>query len=117
MESGGCEGGGVGGGRGERLMGGAMGGGTGARAAAFRLDAGDAVLDRRLHDGRADLALDAAGRSFKVDIGDLRHKLERGAAGLGETGTLPISACRPTRQYWPARGKFNHRAFESSCFA
>src|SRR5262250_1430494 len=33
-------------------------GGTGAGAAAFRLDAGNAVLNRRLHHGRAEFALD-----------------------------------------------------------
>src|SRR5262249_46094947 len=50
-------------------------GGTGASAAAFRPDAGKAVLDRRLHHGRAELALDRAGGAFMIDIGDFRHTI------------------------------------------
>src|SRR5215813_210109 len=50
-------------------------GGTGAGAAAFRLDAGNAVLDRRLHHGRTELALDRAGGAFMIDIGDFRHTI------------------------------------------
>src|SRR5262245_37257797 len=50
-------------------------GGAGAGAAAFRLDAGNAVLDRRLHHGRAELALDRAGGAFMIDIGDFRHAI------------------------------------------
>src|SRR5262245_34146969 len=48
-------------------------GGAGAGAAALRLDPGNAVLDRRLHDGRSDLALDRAGSAFVIDKGDVRH--------------------------------------------
>src|SRR5262249_22175284 len=48
-------------------------GGAGAGAAALRLDAGNSVLDRRLHDGRADLALDRSGGALEIDIGDFRH--------------------------------------------
>src|ERR1700746_1943417 len=50
-------------------------GGAGAGAAAFRLDAGNAVLDRRLHHGRAKLALDRASGAFMIDIGDFRHAI------------------------------------------
>src|SRR5215468_976070 len=49
--------------------------GTGAGAAAFRLDAGNAVFDCRLHHGRAELALDRAGGAFMIDIGDFRHTI------------------------------------------
>src|SRR5262249_31228128 len=58
-----------------------MAGGAGASAAAFRLDAGNAVLDRRLHHGRAELALDRAGRASMVDIGDFRHAIGRDNSG------------------------------------
>src|SRR5438128_12494188 len=50
-------------------------GGAGAGAAAFRLDAGNAVLDRRLHHGRAELALDRASGASMIDIGDFRHAI------------------------------------------
>src|ERR1700730_12991182 len=50
-------------------------GGAGAGAAAFRLDAGNAVLDRRLHHGRAELALDRAGGASMIDIGDFGHAI------------------------------------------
>src|SRR3981189_1821141 len=48
-------------------------GGAGAGTAAFRLDARNAVLDRGLHDGRTDLALDRAGGAFVIDVSDARH--------------------------------------------
>src|SRR5580704_2216814 len=46
---------------------------AGAGAAAFRLDAGNGVLDRRLHDGRADLAFDGARRAGGIDESDFDH--------------------------------------------
>src|ERR1700722_10851447 len=46
---------------------------AGAGPAAFRLDAGNAVLDRRLHDGRADLAVDGARRAGGIDESDFDH--------------------------------------------
>src|SRR3981081_270270 len=61
-------------------------GGAGAGPPAFRLDAGNAVLDRGLHDGGTDLALDRAGRTFVIDVGDARHiiwGLLRGCAAPG----------------------------------
>src|SRR5262249_36131128 len=36
---------------------------------------GSVVLDRRLHQGRAELALDRAGGAFMIDIGDFRHTI------------------------------------------
>ena len=64
-----------------------MAGGAGAGAAAFRLDAGNAVLDRRLHDGRSDLALDRAGGAFEVDEGDFRH-------AMGRDSNCDVRRCR-----------------------
>src|SRR5580692_737176 len=46
---------------------------AGAGAAAFRLDAGHAVVDRRLHDGGADLAFDGARRAGGIDESDFDH--------------------------------------------
>src|ERR1700730_3071904 len=45
----------------------------GAGTADTRLDAGTAVLDRRLHDGRADLAFDGARRTDSIDESDFDH--------------------------------------------
>ena len=68
-------------------------GGAGAGAAAFRLDAGDRVLDRGLHDGRAELALDGASFAVEIDVGDFGHALglccEREiSAGAGRRGGI-----------------------------
>jgi len=46
---------------------------AGARAAALGNDAGNAIADRGLHDGRADLGLDLMGGAVVLDVGDLRH--------------------------------------------
>src|SRR4029077_1245008 len=44
-----------------------------AGAAAFSLDLRHAVLDRRLHDGRADLAFDGPRSAAGIDVGDFHH--------------------------------------------
>src|SRR5439155_14261360 len=61
---------------------------AGTGATTFRLDAGDAVLDRSFHDGRPDLALDGADRTGKIDIGDLGHRDER-CGGVGALRAAP----------------------------
>src|SRR5262249_13361941 len=48
-------------------------GGARAGAAAFGDDPGDAVADRGLHHGRADLGLDLMGGAVVLDVGDLLH--------------------------------------------
>src|SRR5215470_226890 len=81
-----------------------MAGRAGAGATAFRLDAGNAVLDRRLHDGRADLALDRTGGTFEIDVSDLRH-----AVGREETCGGARSYSR-SRERAPDRGTTVDRA-------
>src|SRR6516225_1918022 len=48
---------------------------AGAGTSAFGLDAGNAVLNGCLHDGRSRLGLDRARRAGMIDIGDLDHSL------------------------------------------
>src|SRR5258708_29420648 len=48
---------------------------AGASAPAFGLDAGNAMLYRRLHYGRSGLGLNRARRAGMIDIGDLDHSL------------------------------------------
>src|SRR5437667_12639256 len=45
-----------------------------AGAAAFGLDLRHTVLDRRLHDGRADLAVDGPRSAAGIDVGDFDHE-------------------------------------------
>src|SRR5262245_31655991 len=81
-------------------------GGAGAGAAAFRLDAGNAVLDRRLHHGRTELTLDRAGRAFMIDIGDFRHTIGGTNSRYAAARWRPIAAHTRARQMttrnWPA---------------
>src|SRR5579863_5420190 len=51
-----------------------MAGRAGAGAAAFGLDAGDGVANRRLHHRRAVLGLHGARRAGRVLVGDFRHR-------------------------------------------
>src|SRR6476660_5685732 len=48
-------------------------GGAGTGTPALRLDTRNAVLDRGLHDGRTEFALDRARGAFVIDVGDARH--------------------------------------------
>src|SRR5262245_23293696 len=75
-------------------------GGAGAGAAAFRLDAGNAVLDGRLHHGRAELTLDRAGGAFMIDIGDFRHTIG-GTIQDTRQRWRPIAAHTRARQMTP----------------
>src|SRR5258707_13667134 len=49
--------------------------GAAGGATASRRDAGNAVLERRLHHGRAELGLDRAGGASMIDIGDFGHAI------------------------------------------
>src|SRR6516164_4341835 len=79
-------------------------GGAGASAAAFRLNSRDAVLDRRFHDRRAEIAVDGARRPFVIDIGDFRHAEGEERNFWGSAG--PIAARSRGRQMrQPSRAK------------
>src|ERR1700722_17810626 len=68
---------------------------AGAGAAAFRLDAGNAALDRRLHDGRADLAFDGARRAGSIDESDFDH-------GGMTNRRWEAEFCDVTDEEWPS---------------
>src|SRR5436190_17028905 len=82
-----------------------MTGGAGAGAAAFGLNAGNVVLDRRFHHGRAHFGVDGAGRSGGIDIGDLGHalgaahrrKIRPDGRAASSNGSAPVALVSRTR--------------------
>ena len=83
-----------------------MAGCAGAGAAAFSLDAGDRVLERRLHDGGAVFGLHGAGLAGGVDKGDLGHLVNsRGAESRGKGTDRPLISLSKDTPPWRDRNR------------